>query len=68
MQSALYVNLSAQVALEQRLNTVASNVANLATTGYRAEEVKFETILSRAGGTWPSRRRARPSCRAGPAL
>ncbi len=50
MQSALYVTLSAQVALEQRLNTVASNVANLATSGYRAEEVKFESILSRAGG------------------
>ncbi|MET3414910.1 flagellar basal-body rod protein FlgF [Methylobacterium sp. 1030] len=50
MQSALYVTLSAQVALERRMNTVASNVANLATSGYRAEEVKFESILSRAGG------------------
>lgn len=49
MQSALYVALSAQVALERRLNTVANNVANLNTGGYRAEEVKFETILSRAG-------------------
>jgi flagellar basal-body rod protein FlgF len=49
MQSALYVALSAQVALERRLNTVAQNVANLNTGGYRAEEVKFETILSQAG-------------------
>ena len=49
MQSALYVALSAQVALERRLNTVAQNVANLNTGGYRAEEVKFETILSEAG-------------------
>ena len=49
MQSSLYVTLSAQVALEQRLNTVATNVANLGTAGYRAEEVKFETILSQAG-------------------
>jgi flagellar basal-body rod protein FlgF len=49
MQSALYVALSAQVALERRLNTVANNVANLNTGGYRAEEVKFETILSQAG-------------------
>ncbi|MCJ2143777.1 flagellar basal-body rod protein FlgF [Methylobacterium sp. E-066] len=50
MQSSLYVTLSAQVALEQRLNTVANNVANLGTAGFRAEEVKFETILSQAGG------------------
>ncbi len=49
MQSALYVALSAQVALERRLNTVANNVANLNTGGYRAEEVKFETVLSQAG-------------------
>ncbi|WP_043358008.1 flagellar basal body protein, partial [Methylobacterium sp. B1] len=50
MQASLYVTLSAQMALEQRLNTVATNVANLGTAGYRAEEVKFETILSEAGG------------------
>ncbi|WP_342108180.1 flagellar basal-body rod protein FlgF [Methylobacterium sp. SI9] len=49
MQSSLYVSLSAQLALEQRLNTVATNVANLGTAGYRAEEVKFGTILSQAG-------------------
>jgi len=49
MQSSLYVSLSAQMALEQRLNTVATNVANLGTAGYRAEEVKFGTILSEAG-------------------
>ena len=49
MQSGLYVALSAQVALERRLNTVANNVANINTGGYRAEEVKFETVLSQAG-------------------
>lgn len=47
MQSALYVGLSAQVALERRLNTIAQNVANMSTAGYRADEVKFETVLSR---------------------
>src|SRR5690606_27515138 len=47
MQAALYVGLSAQVALERRLNTIAQNVANMSTAGYRAEEVKFETVLSR---------------------
>jgi flagellar basal-body rod protein FlgF len=46
MQSALYVALSAQVALEKRLNTVANNVANVNTGGFRADEVKFEEVLS----------------------
>jgi len=49
MQSGLYVALSAQVALEKRMNTVANNVANLNTGGFRADEVKFETLLSQAG-------------------
>jgi len=46
MQSALYVALSAQVAMEKRLNTVANNVANVNTGGFRADEVKFEEIMS----------------------
>lgn len=48
MQSALYVGLSAQVALEKRLQTIANNVANMTTAGFRADAVKFETALSRA--------------------
>ena len=49
MQSALYVGLSAQVALEKRLQTIANNVANINTTAFRTDVVKFETVLSRAG-------------------
>jgi flagellar basal-body rod protein FlgF len=49
MQSALYVGLSAQVALEKRLQTVANNVANISTAAFRTDVVKFETVLSRAG-------------------
>ncbi|WP_262027319.1 flagellar basal-body rod protein FlgF [Microvirga sp. Mcv34] len=48
MQSSLYVALSAQVAMEKRLNTIANNVANMNTGGFRADEVKFEEILSLA--------------------
>ena len=48
MQSALYVALSAQVALSNRLETVARNVANMNTTGYRADEVKFAELVSKA--------------------
>jgi len=48
MQSSLYVVLSAQVAMEKRLNTIANNVANMNTGGFRADEVKFEEVLSLA--------------------
>lgn len=46
MQPGLYVSLSGQVALMRRLETVANNVANVTTAGFRAEEVKFEQLIS----------------------
>jgi flagellar basal-body rod protein FlgF len=49
MQSALYVGLSAQVALEKRMQTIANNIANVNTAAFRTDVVKFETVLSRAG-------------------
>lgn len=49
MTSSLYVALSGQVATDRRMATIASNVANMSTPGYRAEEVRFETLLSQAG-------------------
>ena len=49
MQPALYVGLSAQLALERRMETLARNVANMNTAGYRADEVKFSTYLSSKG-------------------
>lgn len=64
MQDSLYVALSAQVALERRLNTIADNVANTSTVGFRATQVKFEEVLTgpasdstafvRTGGTYLS--------------
>ncbi len=49
MQSSFYVTLSAQIALDKRLTTIAGNVANAATTGFRATGVNFETALSASG-------------------
>jgi flagellar basal-body rod protein FlgF len=49
MQNGLYVALSAQVALQRRLETIASNVANMNTPGYRADGVSFEAQLAKAG-------------------
>ncbi|MFI5010887.1 MAG: flagellar basal-body rod protein FlgF [Hyphomicrobiales bacterium] len=50
MQSGLYVSLSAQVALKKRMDTIANNVANMNTVGFRADEVKFEALVEKAGG------------------
>jgi flagellar basal-body rod protein FlgF len=50
MQNGIYVGLSAQVALERRLETIAANVANMNTAGFRADGVTFETQVARAGG------------------
>lgn len=49
MRDSLYVALSAQIALERRLDTIADNVANASTVGFRATGVKFEDVVSGAG-------------------
>jgi flagellar basal-body rod protein FlgF len=47
MQAGLYVTLSGQIAIDRRMATIANNIANLGTAGYRADELKFDTVLSR---------------------
>ncbi len=49
MENSNYVAVSALLALEKRVTTIAHNVANTSTTGFRSEEVKFETVLSQTG-------------------
>src|SRR4051812_33018753 len=49
MQDGLYVSLSAQMALDKRLTTIADNVANMSTVGFRATEVKFQDVVSGLG-------------------
>jgi len=48
MQSGLYVALSAQVSLQKRMETLANNLANASTVGFRGEHTKFESVLSDA--------------------
>jgi flagellar basal-body rod protein FlgF len=48
MQAGLYVTLSGQLAIDRRMATIANNVANLGTAGYRADALKFDTVLSTA--------------------
>lgn len=47
MQSGLYVAISAQMSLERRLTTIADNMANVNTVGFRATEVKFDEMLAK---------------------
>ncbi len=47
MQTAFNISLSAQMALDKRLTTIAENVANASTIGYRATGVSFESVMSK---------------------
>lgn len=47
MTNSVYAALSAQIALQRRLDTIANNVANASTVGFRAEQVRFATVASR---------------------
>lgn len=49
MQTNLYVGLSGQIAIEKRLQTVANNIANMNTAGYRGDGVTFQSVLSTTG-------------------
>lgn len=46
MIDPIYVSVSAQVALENRLKTISENVANAATIGYRGSQIHFEQVLN----------------------
>lgn len=46
MQTGIYVGISAHMALERRMNTLADNIANATTTGFRATEVKFNQVVA----------------------
>src|SRR5947209_1617074 len=49
MQNGLYVAVSAEIALERRLETIADNISNMNTVGYRATGVSFEAEMAKAG-------------------
>jgi flagellar basal-body rod protein FlgF len=54
MDTTSYLALGRQVALQRHMTTIANNLANLNTTGYRAERTLFEPLVERAvGGRQP---------------
>lgn len=50
MQSGLYVALSSQISLERRMTTIADNLANMNTVGFRATQLKFDDVVAKAEG------------------
>jgi len=46
--NSTYLALSAQISLQRRIDTIANNVANATTAGFRAEQIRFSTVLSSA--------------------
>ena len=46
MENSLYVGLSGQVALEQKMALIANNVANITTPGYRGQSAVFREYVS----------------------
>ena len=51
MATGTYVAISAQIAMERRLEAIANNIANVNTAGYRAVGVRFSSELDQAGQT-----------------
>ncbi len=49
MEVSSYVALSGQLTLEQRLSTLAGNIANANTAGFKAGAVDFKTLLANVG-------------------
>ena len=48
MQSSIYVALAAQRVLQHQIDTIANNVANMNTVGFRAESINFNSLVSNA--------------------
>jgi len=46
MENSTYVGVSGQISLARRLETIAHNMANVNTPGFRAEALKFATLTS----------------------
>ncbi len=46
MENALLIGLSRQTALERQLDVIANNIANVNTTGYKADNTLFEAYLN----------------------
>ena len=46
MQNAQLISLSRQIALQRQMDVVANNIANINTTGFKAEDMLFEEFVA----------------------
>jgi len=49
METTAYIALSRQMALRQRMDVIANNIANMTTTGFKAESLLLEPVPEDAG-------------------
>lgn len=47
MDNTLYVSLSGQMALRRKLDSIANNMANISTTGYKVENTHFDSYYKK---------------------
>ena len=66
MENAPLIGLSRQIALQRELDVVANNIANLNTTGFKADGSVFREHLMPVAREPLPRRRPQPQLRAGP--
>ena len=55
MENTLLIGLSRQIALRRELDVVANNIANLNTTGFKADGAVFEEYLKTGAQRRPVR-------------
>lgn len=53
MENTIYIAMSRHIGLFSQLDTVANNVANMDTDGYKAQRVRFQEHLRDIGTTYP---------------
>lgn len=49
METTAYIALSRQMVLRQHMDIIANNIANMTATGFRAEALMFEPVVTDAG-------------------
>lgn len=50
MENGIYIGLSRQMALRDNMDTIAQNIANISTPGYRAQNMLFEEYIDKEKG------------------
>jgi len=52
VENSIYIGLSKQVVLRDNMDTIANNIANMSTPGYRAQNMLFEEYIDKERGDY----------------